>query len=135
MEEKRFPWSYDEKKVDKRFSTPEELEQWLNREIKYYQLAIAGFYGNCVMLVTEKAGAEQLYYVDFYKGKFPPYYTAEELANLDMEKLYKEPAKIRWDWEWTTLSKADFPIQVKQCVYVLDPQEPAIPWLWPGPNA
>lgn len=135
MEEKRFPWSYEEKKVDISINTPEELERWLNQETKYYLQCNAGFYANCVVLVTEKAGKEQLYYVDFYKGKFPPYYTAEELSQLDMSKLAKEPAKIKWDWEWTTVSPDDFPLQVKECIYPQAPQTPVIPWLWNAPNA
>ena len=132
MKQKRFPWSPEEKVVNTEFSSPEKLEQWLNQETKYYLRCNAGFDGNCVILVTEKAGKEKCYYVDFFKGKFPPWYTPEELAALDMDKLARGPAKIKWDWEWTTISPKDFPVYVKECIYMLEPQTPAIPWLFLG---
>ena len=53
-----------------------------------------------------------------------------------IDELRKEPAKIKWDedWEWTTLRKTDFPLRLKEVVFLYPPQEPAIPWLFLSPE-
>lgn len=133
--EKRFAWSHEEWAVDQSFETADEFEAWLNRETRYYIRANAGFYGQCVIVCIESKGDEFLAYVDYYKGKFPPWYTAEELAVLDIDELRKEPAHIKWDeWEWTTLRKDDFPLRLKEVVFMYPPQDPTIPWLFLSPE-
>jgi len=129
-EEKRYPWSYEERRVDVNLKTPDELEDWLNGETKYYRRANSGFYCNCVILVVKEKGKEFQCYVDFYKGRFPAWYTPEEMAVLDIDKLATERAKIKWDWEWTTVTKEDFPLHVKEVIYMIGPQTPVFPWLF-----
>src|SRR5205823_13627392 len=98
---KRFEWSYEEWEVDLDLKTSDEYEDWLNAETKYFIRANSGFYGQCVIVCIESKDDEFLCYVDYYKGKFPPWYTAEELAVLDIDELRLEPARIKWDdWEW-----------------------------------
>src|SRR3712207_6727355 len=98
--EKRFEWSHEEWAVDLNFETADEFEDWLNENTHYFIRANSGFYGQCVIVCVESKDDEFLCYVDYYKGKFPPWYTAEELAELDIDKLRLEPAKIKWDdWE------------------------------------
>ena len=134
-DQKRYTWSHEEWGVDLNLKTPEELEDWLNRETKYYLRAHGGFYANCVILVVKTKGDEFQCYVDFYKGKFPSWYTAEEMAVLDLDKLGKERAHIKWeDWEWTTLKKEDFPVHVTEVIYLYPPQKPLIPWLFLAPD-
>jgi hypothetical protein len=133
--EKRYRWSHEEWAVDEDFKTSDDFEDWLNKETPYFIRANAGFYGQCVVVHIESKGDEFLAYVDYYKGKFPPWYTAEELAGLDIDKLSKEPAKVKWDeWEWTTLRKDDFPLRLKHIIFMYPPQEPAIPWLFLSPE-
>lgn len=133
--EKRFNWSHEEWSVSVNFKTADEFEDWLNKESKYFIRANAGFYGQCVIVCIESKGDEFLCYVDCYKGKFPPWYNAEELAALDIDELRKEPAKIKWDnWEWTTLRKDDFPLRLKEVIFLYPPQEPTIPWLFLSPE-
>jgi hypothetical protein len=134
--EKRYQWSHEEWAVDVDLKTADEFEEWLNKETKYYIRANAGFYGQCVIVCIESKGDEFLCYVDYYKGKFPPWYTAEELAVLDIDELRMEPAKVKWDetWEWTTLRKDDFPLRLKEVIFLYPPQEPAIPWLFLSPE-
>jgi len=129
--EKRFAWSHEEWAVRVDLKTADEFEEWLNKETKYYIRANCGFYGQCVIVCIESKGDEFLCYVDSYKGKFPPWYTAGELAALDIDELRKEPAKIKWDedWEWTTLRKGDFPLRLKEVIFLYPPQEPVMPWL------
>jgi hypothetical protein len=132
---KRFAWSYEEWVVDLDLKTSDEFEDWLNAETKYYIRANAGFYGQCVIVCIESKDDEFLAYVDYYKGKFPPWYTAEELAVLDIDKLRLEPATIKWDdWEWTTLRRDDFPLRLKEVIFLYPPQEPTIPWLFLSPE-
>jgi len=134
-DKKRYSWSYEEWHVDVKLETPDELEDWLNRETKYYVRANCGFYANCVILGVETKSDEFLCYVDFYKGKFPPWYSAEEMAALDIDKLGKERARIKWDnWEWTTLKRDDFPLRMKEVIYIYPPQTPLIPWLFLAPD-
>jgi hypothetical protein len=134
-DEKRFEWSHEEWAVNLSFKTAEDFEDWLNQETRYFIRANAGFYGQCVIVCIESKGDEFLCYVDYYKGKFPPWYTAEELAELDIDKLGTEPAKIKWDdWEWTTLRKDDFPLRLKEVIFIYPPQQPAIPWLFLSPE-
>lgn len=133
--EKRFAWSHEEWVVDLDLKTSDEFEEWLNAETKYYIRANSGFYGQCVIVCIESNDDEFLCYVDYYKGKFPPWYTAEELSELDIDKLRLEPAKIKWDdWEWTTLRKDDFPLRLKEVIFLYPPQEPTIPWLFLSPE-
>ncbi len=133
--EKRFTWSHEEWSVDLSFASAEEFEAWLNKETKYYIRANAGFYGQCVIVCIESRDDEYLCYVDYYKGKFPPWYTAEELSVLDIDELRKEPAHIKWDdWEWTTLRKDDFPLRLKEVIFMYPPQQPTIPWLFLSPE-
>ena len=133
--EKRYQWSYEEWVVDLDLKTSDEFEDWLNAETKYYIRANAGFYGQCVIVCIESKDDEFLAYVDYYKGKFPPWYTAEELAELDIDKLRLEPAQVKWeDWEWTTLRKDDFPLRLKEVIFMYPPQEPTIPWLFLSPE-
>ena len=133
--EKRYNWSHEEWAVSEDFETSDAFEEWLNQETKYYIRANAGFYGQCVVVCIESQGDEFLAYVDYYKGKFPPWYTAEELAVLDIDELRNEPAAIKWDdWEWTTLRKDDFPLHLKEIIFLYPPQEPAIPWLFLSPE-
>jgi hypothetical protein len=97
--------------------------------------ANCGFYANCVILGVETKNDEFLCYVDFYKGKFPAWYSAEEMAALDIDKLGKERARIKWDnWEWTTLKREDFPLRMKEVIYIYPPQTPLIPWLFLDPD-
>ena len=133
--EKRYKWSHEERAVNLSFKTAEEFEDWLNKETKYYLRANCGFYGQCVIVVIESKGDEFQCYVDYYKGKFPAWYSAEELAVLDIDKLGKEPARIKWDdWEWTTLRKTDFPLRLKEVIFIYPPQTPVIPWLFLSPE-
>jgi len=133
--EKRYKWSHEERAVNLSFKTAEEFEDWLNKETKYYLRANCGFYGQCVIVVIESKGDEFQCYVDYYKGKFPAWYTAEELAALDIDELRKEPARIKWeDWEWTTLRKTDFPLRLKEVIFIYPPQTPVIPWLFLSPE-
>lgn len=133
--QKRFSWSHEEWTLSKNFETAEEFETWLGNESKYFIRHNSGFYCQCVIVCIESKGDEFLAYVDTYKGKYPPWYTAEELAVLDIDKLRNEPAKIKWDdWEWTTLRKDDFPLHLKEVVFLYPPQEPAIPWLFLSPE-
>ena len=133
--QKRFKWSHEEWAVDVNLKTADEFEEWLNKETKYFIRANAGFYGQCVIVCIESHDDEFLCYVDYYKGNYPPWYTAEELAVLDIDELRKQPAKIKWDnWEWTTLKKDDFPLRMKEVVFLYPPQEPVIPWLFLPPE-
>ncbi|MCW5657077.1 MAG: hypothetical protein KIT60_05200 [Burkholderiaceae bacterium] len=133
--DKRFSWSHEEWALDTKIETADEFESWLNKETKYFIRANAGFYGQCVIVCIESKGDEFLAYVDYYKGNFPPHYTAEELAALDIDELRKEPAKVKWDdWEWTTLRRDDFPARLKEVIFLYPPQEPAIPWLFLSPE-
>ena len=133
--EKRFKWAHEQWAVNLNFKTADEFEEWLNKETKYYIRANAGFYGQCVIVCIESKGDEFLCYVDYYKGHFPPWYTAEELAVLDIDELRLEPAKIKWDdWEWTTLRKDDFPLRLKEVIFLYPPQQPTIPWLFLSPE-
>lgn len=134
--QKRYEWSHEEWAVSKDFNTSDEFEAWLNKETKYYIRANAGFYGQCVIVGIESKDDEFLCYVDYYKGKYPPWYDAEELAVLDIDELRKEPAKVKWDadWEWTTLRKDDFPLHLKEIIFMYPPQEPTIPWLFLSPE-
>lgn len=133
--EKRFKWSHEEWELKQEFGTAEEFEAWLNKETKYYIRANCGFYANCVVVAIESKGDEFLCYVDYYKGKFPAWYSADELAALDIDKLGKEPAHIKWDdWEWTTLRKTDFPLVLKEVIFMYPPQKPVIPWLFLSPE-
>lgn len=133
--QKRFNWSHEEWAVSLDFDTADEFEYWLNKETNYFIRANAGFYAQCVIVCIESKGDEFLCYVDYYKGNFPPLYTADELANLDIDKLGKEPAKIKWDdWEWTTLRKDDFPLHLKEVIFLYPPQEPVMPWLFLSPE-
>jgi hypothetical protein len=133
--EKRYDWSHEEWAVNVHLKTAEDFEEWLNRETKYYIRANAGFYGQCVVVCIESKGDEFLCYVDYYKGKFPPWYNAEELSKLDIDELRKEPAEIKWDgWEWTTLKKDDFPLRLKEVIFLYPPQQPTIPWLFLSPE-
>lgn len=134
--EKRFNWSHEEWEVSENPKTSDEFEEWLNKETKYFIRANAGFYGQCVIVCIESKGDEFLCYVDYYKGKYPPWYSAEELAVLDIDELRKEPAKVKWDveWEWTTLRKEDFPLKLKEVIFLYPPQEPTIPWLFLSPE-
>ena len=135
--EKRYEWSHEEWAIDqKNFKTSDEFEEWLNKETKYYIRANAGFYGQCVIAAIESKDDDFLVYVDYYKGKYPPWYNAEELAVLDIDELRKEPAKIKWDegWEWTTLRKDDFPLRLNEIIFMYPPQEPTIPWLFLSPE-
>tara|TARA_R110002094_G_scaffold88709_1_gene91882 strand:+ start:343 stop:804 length:462 start_codon:yes stop_codon:yes gene_type:complete len=134
--EKRFSWTHEEWALSEDFKTADEFEEWLNKETKYFIRANAGFYAQCVIVCIESKGDEFLCYVDYYKGNFPPYYSAQELATLDIDKLGKEPAKIKWDrdWEWTTLRKEDFPLRLKEVMFIYPPQEPVMPWLFLSPE-
>lgn len=133
--EKRYSWSHEEWTLSTNFETADEFEAWLNKETKYFIRANAGFYGQCVIVCIESKGDEFLAYVDYYKGKYPPWYTAEELAVLNIDELRKEPAKIKWDnWEWTTLKKDDFPLRLKEVIFLYPPQEPVMPWLFLSPE-
>lgn len=133
--EKRFNWSYEEWAVNLDFRTADEFEEWLDKETKYFIRANCGFYGQCAIVCIESKGDEFLCYVDYYKGNFPPWYTADELAELDIDNLGKKPAKIKWDhWEWTTLRKDDFPLRLKEVIFLYPPQEPVIPWLFLSPE-
>jgi|GEM_PF-5662817 len=133
--EKRYNWSHEEWEVGVDFKSADEFEDWLNKETKYYIRANAGFYGQCVVVCIESKGDEFLAYVDYYKGKFPPWYGAEELAVLDIDELRNERAEIKWDdWEWTTLRKDDFPLRLKEVIFLYPPQEPAMPWLFLSPE-
>lgn len=134
--EKRFAWSHEEWAVRLELATADEFEEWLNKETEYYIRANCGFYGQCVIVCIESKGEEFLCYVDSYKGKFPPWYTAEELSQLDIDELRKQPAKIKWDddWEWTTLRKADFPLRLTEVIFIYPPQEPVMPWLFLSPE-
>lgn len=134
MKNKRFDFAQEYRELDVTLKTPEELEQWLNKETKYYLQCNAGFYGNNVIFLVEKNGKEKYCYVDYHKGKYPPSYTPEEYKDLDMNKIWREPAVVRWDWEWTTISKEEFPLHVKEAIWVLPPQTPVIPWLWNPPE-
>ena len=133
--EKRFAWSHEEWAVNVHLETADDFEEWLNKETKYYIRANAGFYGQCVIVCIESMGDEFLCYVDYYKGKFPPWYTAQELSDLDIDELRKEPAAVKWDsWEWTTLQRDDFPLRLKEVIFMYPPQEPTIPWLFLSPE-
>jgi len=133
--QKRFAWSHEEWAVHVDLKTADELEEWLNKETKYYIRANCGFYGQCVIVCIESKGDEFLCYVDSYKGKFPPWYTAEELASLDIDELRKEPSRVKWDdWEWTTLRREDFPLRLKEVIFLYPPQEPVMPWLFLSPE-
>ena len=133
--EKRFSWSHEEWALSLNLKTADEFEAWLNKETKYFIRANAGFYGQCAIVCIESKGDEFLCYVDYYKGHYPPWYTAEELAVLDIDELRKEPAKIKWDdWEWTTLKKDDFPLRLKEVIFLYPPQEPVMPWLFLSPE-
>ncbi len=133
--EKRYEWSHEEWEVSVDFKSADEFEDWLNKETKYYIRANAGFYGQCVVVCIESKGDEFLAYVDYYKGKFPQWYGAEELAVLDIDELRNERAEIKWDdWEWTTLRKDDFPLRLKEVIFLYPPQEPAMPWLFLSPE-
>lgn len=134
--EKRFAWSHEEWALSKNFQSADEFETWLSNESKYFIRCNSGFYAQCVIVCIESKGDEFLAYVDAYKGKYPPWYTAEELAVLDIDELRKQPAKIKWDedWEWTTLRKTDFPLRLKEVVFLYPPQEPAMPWLFLSPE-
>ncbi|MPZ70190.1 MAG: hypothetical protein GEU71_11785 [Actinobacteria bacterium] len=133
--EKRFNWSHEEWAINMDFKTADEFEEWLNKETKYFIRANSGFYAQCVIVCIESKDDEFLCYVDYYKGKFPPLYTADELAALDIDELGKQPAKVKWDdWEWTTLRKDDFPLHLKEIIFVYPPQEPVIPWLFLPPE-
>lgn len=133
--EKRFEWSHEEWAVDVDLDTAEAFEEWLHRETKYYIRANAGFYGQCVIVCIESKGDEFLCYVDYYKGKFPPWYSAEELAVLDIDELRHEAPQVKWDeWEWTTLQKNDFPLRLKEVIFLYPPQEPTMKWLFLSPE-
>lgn len=127
---KRFDWSYQELDVNETFSSPDQLEEWLNRNTQYYLKCQSGFYGNTVALIVEEAGEQRLRYVDYYKGSFPPWYTPEEKEKLDMEELARQPARIKWDWDWTTITAQDFPLRVKECIFMFEPQNPLLPFLF-----
>lgn len=134
-DDKRFSWSHEEWKLSVDFKTSDEFEDWLNKETKYFIRANAGFYAQCVIVCVESKGDEFLCYVDYYKGKYPPWYSAEELAVLDIDELRKEPAKVKWeDWEWTTLKQDDFPLRLKEVIFLYPPQEPVMPWLFLSPE-
>src|SRR5205809_963302 len=83
--EKRFAWSHEEWVVDLDLKTSDDFEEWLNAETTYYIRANSGFYGQCVIVCIESKDDEFLCYVDYYKGKFPPWYTAQELSDLDID--------------------------------------------------
>jgi hypothetical protein len=134
--EKRYDWSHEEWEVDVDLESADQFEDWLNQETKYFIRANAGFYGQCIIVRIESKGDDFLCYVDYYKGKFPPWYGAEELAALDIDELRNEPAQVKWDeaWEWTTLRKDDFPLRLTEVIFLYPPQEPAIPWLFLSPE-
>ncbi|WP_339753468.1 hypothetical protein [uncultured Marinobacter sp.] len=134
--EKRFGWTHEEWALSVDFETADEFEEWLNKETKYFIRANSGFYAQCVIVCIESKADEFLCYVDYYKGNFPPFYSAGELAVLDIDELGKEPAKIKWDedWEWTTLRKDDFPLRLKEVMFIYPPQEPVMPWLFLSPE-
>ena len=133
--EQRFSWSHEEWALSQDLKTSDEFEAWLNKETKYFIRANAGFYGQCVIVCIESKGDEFLCYADYYKGHYPPWYTAEELSVLDIDELRKEPAKVKWDdWEWTTLKKDDFPLRLKEVIFLYPPQEPVMPWLFLSPE-
>lgn len=133
--EKRYDWSHEEWALDLRFEDADSFEEWLNAETPYYIRANAGFYGQCIIVCIESNNDEFLCYVDYYKGKFPPWYDAAELAVLDIDELRKEAAQVKWDdWEWTTLRKDDFPLRLKEVIFLYPPQEPTIPWLFLSPE-